>query len=207
MHGNFSLSSSLIDICVCVVCHFYVHFSFHFCANQSPHHGVCTTAQFRQTQTGGKRPNSSIQIHYIGSVQNKKNMIFLCETLKQTKHSSVFPWTSQINHSSRRFWRWPYYHHYHFGRYASFVSGESIPWLSPVPTFQSEKQFLIEHVHDLRTSFDFFCASLASASFLRASRISSNCRAFIIFDSIRPSCSAFTIARIVIMPSCKYRRK
>lgn len=194
-------------MCVCVCVTSMCIFLFISVQTKVPIMGYASIAQFRQTQTGGKRPNSSIQVHYIDSVQNKKNMILLYETLKQTKRSSAFLWTSQMNHSSRRFWRRPYYHHYHFGRYASFVSGESIPWLSPIPTFQSEKQFLIQHVHDSRTSFDFFCASLASASFLRASRISSNCRALIIFDSIRPSCSAFTIARIVIMPSCKYRRK
>lgn len=53
----------------------------------------------------------------------------------------------------------------------------------------------------MSSSFDFFFSARASASFLFASRISSICRALIIFDSICPSFSALTIARIVIMLS------
>lgn len=54
----------------------------------------------------------------------------------------------------------------------------------------------------VHTNFDFFSCCRASASFLFASRISSIWRAFIIFDSIWPSFSAFTMARIVIILSC-----
>ena len=85
------------------------------------------------------------------------------------------------------------------GQTCASSSGVKRPWFPP-RTYENHRIF----GYQLRqTSLELLCCCRASASLRLASRISSICLLFIILLSICPSLLALTIAKIVIMLSCK----